>query len=447
MCRKWAAITIIIVSICFYSDGFGSNISSGNSLEQNESAYFQSNISDLNIYLELAASNNAGLKAAFQNWKEALSVVPQSEALSDPKFTFSYFIEEIETKVGPQREKIGIVQSFPWFGKLDARKDSAAALAEAARYEFENIKLGLYYQIKKTYFEYAYAATSLVIAKENQELVKHYEAIARARYQTSTAAHPDVIRSQIELSIIDDVIKSLNSLQEPLVSELKAAMNYNGDNSGLQFDWPDRVAPFEYEVDRDEIMSNIVASPAVSVMKQKLDAAKAGEILAAKSNYPDFTVGVDWIVIDEPDNEVKDAGKDALAVMFGLNIPLWGSKNKAVRQQAAARTRRAESSEIQEINDRISKADKLLYDISEAKRKMKLYGSTLGQKADDLIITSETAYRSGTLSFLSLIDAQRLRLKYKLNYERAVVDYMQKIAELEMLSGGLLKTKELEQTE
>ena len=80
-------------------------------------------------YLRFASLNNADLKARFEEWKAALEQVPQAKALDDPKFTYSYFIEEVETRVGPQRNKFGIMQVFPWFGKIEAGTDVAARRA------------------------------------------------------------------------------------------------------------------------------------------------------------------------------------------------------------------------------------------------------------------------------------------------------------------------------
>ena len=39
------------------------------------------------------------------------------------------------------------------------------------------------------------------------------------------------------------------------------------------------------------------------------------------------------------------------------------------------------------------------------------------------------------VDFLSLIDAQRMLLNYRLTYERAVTERQQKLAELEMIVG------------
>ena len=80
-----------------------------------------SDTNDLHVlpyYLRYASLNNAELKAKFEQWKAALEQIPQAKALSDPKFTYGYFIEEVETRTGPQQQKFGIIQVFPWFGKI-----------------------------------------------------------------------------------------------------------------------------------------------------------------------------------------------------------------------------------------------------------------------------------------------------------------------------------------
>jgi len=104
----------------------------------------------LGDYLRYASLNNAELRAKFEQWKAALEQIPQAGALSDPKFTYGYFIEEVETRVGPQKQKFGIMQVFPWFGKIQARTDVAAAKAQAAKQRYETTKLKLFRQVKVT---------------------------------------------------------------------------------------------------------------------------------------------------------------------------------------------------------------------------------------------------------------------------------------------------------
>ena len=156
----------------------------------------------LQEYLKYAALHNPGLKAAFEEWKVALEAIPQAKALPDPRFTYGYFIEEVETRVGPQRQRVSVTQTFPWFGTIKARGDTAAATAQAAQRRYEAKKLQLFFDVKDSFYEYVYLATAIEIARESLELVKHFEEVARTKYITATAGHPDVIRAQMELAML-----------------------------------------------------------------------------------------------------------------------------------------------------------------------------------------------------------------------------------------------------
>ena len=63
----------------------------------------------LDSYLTEAAQNNPGIKAKFNEYLASLEKVPQIGALPDPQVTFGYFIQPVETRVGPQRAKISLV--------------------------------------------------------------------------------------------------------------------------------------------------------------------------------------------------------------------------------------------------------------------------------------------------------------------------------------------------
>jgi len=121
--------------------------------------------------------------------------------------------------------------------------------------------------------------------------------------------------------------------------------------------------------------------------------------------------------------------------MFSINIPLWRDSYKAAEQQAKANVRKIQEQRTDIENKILSRVFEVLYDIEDSQRKMHLYGDVLVSKAEELVQASETAYKAGMIDFLSLIDAQRMLLKYELDYERAVTNSQQKLAELEMLVG------------
>ena len=176
----------------------------------------------LDDYLAYAALRNAGLEAAFQQWRAALAQVPQARSLPDPRFNYRYFIENVETRVGPQRHKFGLAQTFPWFGTLRLRGDVAMAQADAAQARYDAKKLELFYRVKQQYYEYYYLRRAVAVVEENRRLVEHLEQVARTRFKTATADHSAVIRAQVELGKLDDQLRSLEALRGPRVAQLNA---------------------------------------------------------------------------------------------------------------------------------------------------------------------------------------------------------------------------------
>lgn len=144
-------ILVILNTACFASST--SRIPDANSLVAIED------------YLRYAAFNNASLKGSFQSWKAAVEAITQAKSLPDPKFNYGYFIREVETRVGPQRQKFDIMQTFPWFGTIKARTDQAAAKAKAAHKRYEAKRLELFQQVKHAYYEYSYLAKAIADRK------------------------------------------------------------------------------------------------------------------------------------------------------------------------------------------------------------------------------------------------------------------------------------------
>ena len=91
----------------------------------------------LDSYLELAAANNPGIKAAFNQYLAALEKVPQAGALPDPQASFGFFVKPMAIVEGSQLGNIQVMQMFPWFGTLKLGKDEASQMAEA-RFELVN---------------------------------------------------------------------------------------------------------------------------------------------------------------------------------------------------------------------------------------------------------------------------------------------------------------------
>jgi outer membrane protein TolC len=397
--------------------------------------------STLKDYLSYAALNNASLKSAFQSWRAGLEQIPQAEALPDPQFTYSYYIQEVETRVGPQEHKLGIMQKFPWFGKIEARTDAAAASARVAREEYRTQKLEVFRRVKSTYAEYAYLHKAIDIARENLQLLEHFEEVARTQYRAAAATHPDVIRAQIETAKIRDTLESLEQLQPAIAAELNAALNRP---SGADLPKPQPLNPVKEKIDDRELLSMVKnLNPELRAINERIIEAEQKVELARKRRYPDIGAGVSWTQTGDAVNPgVSDSGTDPVMLTFAMNLPLWTDSYSAGERQAEARVRQRRFEKTEKENVLSAKAQKTLYKFEDSRRKLELYGDILVPKTEDLLAASETAYSGGQVDFLSLIDAQRKLLSYRLKYQQSLRDNIQNYAGLEMLTGGEISSGE-----
>lgn len=389
----------------------------------------------LSDYLTKAALSNPELEAAFHRWKAALEKIPQVRALPDPRFTFAYFIESVETRVGPQRARFALAQTFPWFGTLDLREDMATREANALKAQYDHIKLRVFYEVKNVFYEYAYLAQAVQITSSNVELLKYLESIARARYSAGVIPYGDVIKTQVELGRIEDHLKTLLDLRIPVMAKLAAALNMPIDS---EFPWPAAV-PVMLSTVTDEELFKLAGeyNPQIKRLEYLEGMERAGIELAQRDYYPNFTMGVETILTDPALNPMTpDSGKDPVIASVSINIPFWWEKRRA-----AVREREAKHSAV--IRDNVAFKQNLLssmhlalYKYRDAQRKIDLYRNTLIPKADEALAVTLEAFQAGTRSSLDLIDAEKTLLEFDLAYIRALTDQAQRLAELEYLLGN-----------
>ncbi len=395
----------------------------------------------LRDYLSYAALHNPGLEAAFNRWKASLQRIPQAKALPDPKFEYRYFVEEIETRVGPQKQSFALMQAFPWFGKLDLAADVAGQAALAAQQRYEAARQALFHEVKNAYYEYAYLARAIEITRENVTLVQHLESVALSRYQASAGSHPAVIRAQVEWGKLDDRVRTLEDLRKPLSARLNAALNRP---IRAQLPWP---APIKFDpivVNEGTLMASLAQSnPQLRAMGFDVTKSERSVRLARKNTRPNFALGLSAI---DTGNAVygtpPDSGKDPVIASLSMTIPLWQGKNKAAIREAKLRQLVAQKDKRNTLNRLSGQLQMAIYQLRDAQRKISLYGDTLLPKANESLKVTESAFRAGAGNFTDLIETQRVLLEFALARERALAHYAQSQAEVEWLVGRPIESSE-----
>lgn len=389
-----------------------------------------------------AALHNAGVEAAFNRWRAALAQVDQAGALPDPRFNYRYFIREIETRVGAQRQAFGLSQTFPWIGRLETRTTAAAAAARAEHHRFEAARLALQYEVTDAYYQLYELDRTVDIVGQNLRLLQRVEQVAQTRYRAAAGSQMALVRVQVEMGRLEQRLASLEDLRRPHVARLNAALNRPVDAPVPAPAAPPAVTP---EVDDAQILAWLVESnPQLQAASAEIDQAAAMVEHARLGYVPDLTLGVDYIDTADPIGAMQpgDAGKDAVVLMASVNLPIWFDRIEAEIRQARHRRLAAALSREQASADLLSRTQMVLYRLHDARRQHRLYRDTLTPKANEALQVTEAAFRAGNADLTALLDAQRVLLEFELAAERAAVARAQRLAELEMLVGRPVPTVE-----
>ncbi len=384
-------------------------------------------------YLRYAAHNNPGLRAAHGRWRAAMQVIPQAKSLPDPRLSYSYYVQEVETRIGPQRQRIALSQMFPWFGKLRLRSDAAARTADAAWLDLQTQRLQLLYRVSVLYHDLHTLKETIDVTRSSFDLLKGLEAVARERYRTGQVLTA-VMQAQVELGKLEDRLRSLRELRPPMVSKLNAALNRESD---APLPWPS-LPPGELpELDAETVLDQLRSqNPDLARFTALAEKAQISAELARKSGYPDITLGVSTIDTDDARMSASDSGKDPVMATVSINLPIWRGKYRAERREAVLRGAALLDQKKNRANDLEADTKLALYHYADAGRKIDLYRDTLLPKAEQSLGVAQQAFQAGKAGFLTVIDAQRILLEFQLAAVKARSDLGKRFAEIQMLTGA-----------
>jgi outer membrane protein TolC len=389
----------------------------------------------LGDYLSFAEEHNPGLRAAYRRWQAAEKSISKAKALPDPRLTYGYFVEPVETRVGPQRQTFGVSQRIPWLGKIGARKQVASHRSDAEREVYAAEKLRLFHRVKRLYHDLAYLHRAMDITEDNVALLTQLEPIVRSQYQGGAASQSALLKIQVEIARLEDRREGFADQGAAIAAQLNAALGRPADA-----DLPRPVAaPAEsLRVAPEELLAWLEEhNPDLRAMDYRADSEKAAASLAGKSYFPDLSLGFQYIEIGESAFPgVEDSGKDAMLATVAINLPLWFGTYKASGEEAQQRYAAARNERDELLNQFAAELHAADYALRDAERRLHLYRRDLLPMARQSLEVTLGAFTAEQVTFLDVVEAERTLLEFDLAHARAVADRGQSLARIEMLVGG-----------
>jgi outer membrane protein TolC len=386
---------------------------------------------ELNNYLKIAAENNPGLKARFNDYLAALERVPQVSALPDPQISFGYFIQPIETRNGPQQFRISANQVFPWFGIQGAKGDVAAQVAKTKYEVFQEEKAKLFNEVRSNYYNLYFTKKAMVIMEENIKILQSFRQLALIKVEAGIVSAVDEYRIEMDLNDMENqqILLSDNFMVQSV--QFKNLLN---DSTQYPIILPDNLWETDFQFNKNQLLDSIRT---LNHQLLKIDYEKELLVLEKEvdrlEDRPGFSVGVDYINVGKGSNNLS--GKDAFIFpKIGFSIPIFRKKYKAIVNEVAL-LESAKEFEKQDKNNWLENIFELSYkNYKDASRRLDLF-RTQTELAKKSLRILETEYATNNANFEELLRIEKQLLRYSLELEKAKADKQAAISFVHYLMG------------
>jgi len=388
----------------------------------------------LDLFIEQALGNSPKIQAAYNNWKAAEYNIKQVSGLPDPVLHYTYFGENIQTRVGPQERKYGISQKIPFPGKLNLKRKAESEYAKMRKEEYESLKREVIKNIKFIYYDIFWVDKIIQITKEEKIILENLEQVIKAKYESNLTPQQDVIKVQVELSRLIEKLFILEQNRKSLAAKMNSVLNRAVDTEIEKITSIEEPEDLKYELSK---LREIAKESQQDLLVASLDIerAKYKKSLARLNYTPDLTVGFDYIQIGSGSTTMSNDGQDAWTGTVSINVPLWFDKSNAdLRSKNAAL--KASRNNYKDIENKIIyEIEDVYFKIMSYKSIISLYKTALIPQTEQAFEVAEIGYETGTVDFLNLLDSERILLQTKLAYYKGIVDYQKSISYLERIIG------------
>ncbi|MBI5407387.1 MAG: TolC family protein [Nitrospirae bacterium] len=380
--------------------------------------------------IEEAKNNNPELQALRRNIKAKEAKARAEGVLDDPSFRIE--MEDLSrdnpfpSPGNAMQTKYGISQMFPYPGKRSLQKGMALKEVLMAEAEVKVRELEIVTMVKDAYYEYLLLSESIKILKEIKGLLSSMTEIAKIKYATGQASQQDVIKAQVELTMLINEITELEAEREVGQAGLKALLN-RSQEAPLQD--PSAIPQKKVDIKVEELTEKALEiNPALQKMRYEIEANQIGVELARKNYYPDFMVDLAPIQ--------RDGRFDAWDAMFQINIPIWQRKYDSQVTEAQSTVEAGQYKLRAEENIRSAEVKEGVVKVESADRIRTLYETSLLPQVELSFDSALKNYQTGKIDFLTLLDTERILRKTRIDYIGSLVTYYKRIASLEGVVGA-----------
>jgi outer membrane protein TolC len=378
--------------------------------------------------VELALAADDPLTARHAARAEALESRSVSAAqLPDPRVTARVANLPVDSFALDEQAmtqlQFGVRQEFPPGRTLSMRGDRHRRLAEAERARRRGAEREIALAVRTAWFDAAWHERAADVIRAARASVQEQVQALSASFATGRMNAQDVLRAELELSLLDDQLVEHRRLAERARAGLARHIG-RAAHGPLAEEW---TVPDELPALR-ALRQRLVDHPAVAAEDAEIAAAESEVAIAEQAYKPAFAL--------EGGYGIRTEFADFATVGVTLSVPLFTDKRQDRRRTAAARQRSAEHFDrdavLQDLDQRLEEA---WTDWTHYRERLALYRKALQARARQTAEASVTSYANRRADFAELIRSQLAELDVALKRTELEAEAGQAWARIVYLTG------------
>lgn len=325
--------------------------------------------------------------------------------------------------------KYTVMQSFPLWGKRDLRTELATAGLAEVRLRRAALITEIHSKIKIAYAQFYQPFRLKELNQDILALLQDIEAVTRIRYANGLVPQQDVIRAQVEKTLLRSEIINLEADQKRAKAQLNVAAGRPqqaslADPKMVRQQMPKKL---DTAVLQGKVQRN---NPLLRTQDAQIAAADANQRLVEKNRYPDVILGL------APTQ--RAGGIDGWAAMVEVNIPIRFDTRRAQESEASAILGVARERQHAIANNVMGELEETIAAYEAASEQELLVTNTLLPQTELTFHSALAGYETGKVDFATLLDAQRAIWRAKQDMIKAQVEQEVRLAEIERMIGESL---------
>jgi outer membrane protein TolC len=382
------------------------------------------------VLVQQVLSRNPTLAQMQAAWQAATAKIPQVSSPEDPMLMGVLAPASFGSNQVEPGYRIELSQKIYFPGKLPLKAQAASAEASAAGNDVSDIRLQLVETTRMAFADYYLVDRALEVNEESLKLLKQFRQNAETQYKTGKVSQQDVLQADVEIGRQKERTLILERTRKVAQARLNTLMHLPPTTP---LPPPTRRTPQATPLPTVAVLvAQAVANrPDLKALADRIAAEQAALALAHKEYCPDFeaSAAYDTIMGNGPMHDL------APQLSLKMNLPVRLAKRDAAVHEARARL-------AQKTADLARQTDQVQFDVHQAyeqlvesEKVLSLYDKEILPAAQTNVKAAESAYLTGKISFLSLIEAQRNLINLKDRHYEATADYFRRRATFDRVIG------------